>query len=33
MIKFLLGLAIGIIFGVSGIVIAAIAHEEHHLDE
>jgi hypothetical protein len=33
MIKFLLGLAIGIIVGVAGIVIAAIVYEEHHPDE
>lgn len=33
MIKFLLGLALGIIIGVAGIMIAAIVYEEHHLDK
>lgn len=33
MIKFLLGLAIGIIVGVAGIAIVAIVYEEHRLDE
>lgn len=33
MIKFLLGLAIGIIVGVAGIVIAAIMYDKHHPDD
>jgi hypothetical protein len=33
MITFLLGFALGVIFGVTGLVCAAIMYDKHHPDE